>query len=111
MSILVSCIHHHHVNVHTHTSTVPLGHILTKFELQVLSGLLDAYSNEKIKEIQQFIRKKRGRDISREEIERSLREGGLTTVADELEQDLLKGKHIIVSGFKKRAHFAQKRKF
>ena len=69
-----------------------MGHILTKFELQVLSGLLDAYSNEKIKEIQQSIQKKKGGDISREEVERSLREGGLTTVADELEQNLHKGK-------------------
>ena len=92
MSILVSYIHHHHVNAHTRTSTVPLGHILTKFELQVLSGLLDAYSNEKIKEIQQSIRKKQGGDISREEVERSLRAGGLPAVANELEQNLLKGK-------------------
>ena len=76
----------------THTST---GHILTKFELQVLSGLLNAYSNEKIKEIQQSIRKKQGGDISLEEVESSLRDGGLTTVADELEQSLLKGKFTL----------------
>ena len=82
-----------HKSSHPHTSsTVPLGHILTKIELQVLSGLLDAYSNEKIKEIQQSIRKKQGGDISREEVERSLRKGGLTTIADELEQSLLKGR-------------------
>ena len=93
-SIPVSGIHHHYVNAHTLSlSTVPLDHILTKFELQVLSGLLDAYSNEKIKEIQQSIRKKQGGDISREEVERSLREGGLTAVADELEQSLLKGRY------------------
>ena len=77
---------------HPHTTTVPLGHILTKFELQVLSSLLDAYSNEKIKEIQLSIRKKQGGDISRQEVERSLRDGGLPAVADELEQSLLKGK-------------------
>ena len=77
-----------------HTSAVPLGHILTKLELTVLSGLLDAYSNEKIKEIQEYIQKKRSGDISREDVERSLRDGGLTTVADELQQNLLKGKFV-----------------
>ena len=70
-----------------------MGHILTKFELQVLSGLLDAYSNDVIKEIQQSIQKKGG-EISREEVERSLREGGLATVADELEQNLHKGELV-----------------
>ena len=74
-----------------HPCTVPLGHILTNVELQVLSGLLDAYSNEKIKEIQQSIQKKQGGNISREEVEKLLRECGLTTVADELKYDLHKG--------------------
>ena len=85
----VYCVHHHCQC--PYTSTVHLGHLLTKFELQVLSGLLNAYSNEKIKEIQQSIKKKQGGDISREEVESSLREGGLTTVADELEHNLHKG--------------------
>ena len=92
LSILDSFIYIIIMLMPTHTSTVPLGHILTNFELQVLSGLLDVYSNEKIKEIQQSIRKKQGEDISREEVESSLRAGGLPGVADELEQNLLKGK-------------------
>ena len=74
--------------------TVPSGHILTKFELQVLSGLLAAYSNEKIREILQSIHSKQGGDMSREEIEKMLRDGGLQTIAEELEQSLQKGKCI-----------------
>ena len=70
-----------------------MGHILTKFELQVLSGLLETYSNEKIKEIQRSIQKKQGGDISREEVERSLRENGQAIVADELEENLRKGEY------------------
>ena len=71
--------------------TVPSGHILTESELRVLSRLLDAYSNEKIKEIQQAIQTRQGRGISRQEVERSLREVGMMTIADELEQNLQKG--------------------
>ena len=78
-------------NVHTHPCTVPSGHILTEPELQVLSHLLAAYSNEKIKEIQQAIQEKRGRGVSRQEVERSLLEVGMMTIADELEQNIQKG--------------------
>ena len=78
-------------NVLIHPCTVPSGHILTEPELQVLSRLLAAYSSEKIKEIQQAIQKRQGRGVSRQEVERSLREVGMMTIADELEQNLQKG--------------------
>ena len=71
--------------------TVPSGHILTEPELQVLSRLLATYSNEKIKKIEQAVQKRRGKGVSRQEVERSLREVGMTTIADELEQNLQKG--------------------
>ena len=77
--------------MYMHMHAVPSGHILTKSEFQVLSRLLAAYSNDKIKEIQQAIQKKSGRSISREEVERSLRVVGMMTIADELEQNLQKG--------------------
>ena len=67
-----------------------MGHVLTKLELEVLSGMLDAYSNEKITEIKQSIQKKQGGDTSLEEVERSLQEGGLLAVADELKRNLHK---------------------
>ena len=76
---------------HTYKLLFHSGHILNKSELKVLSDLLSAYSNEKVKEIQRSLRKKRGRNILREEVERSLREGGMTTLATELEQSLQKG--------------------
>ena len=76
---------------------VPSGHVLTKLELHVLSDMLASYSNEKIKEIQQSIQNKERINISREEIERSLREGGMTAVADELERNLLKGTTLIAT--------------
>ena len=57
----------------------------------MLSRLLAAYSNEKIKEIQQAVQKRRERGVLRQEVERSLREVGMMTIADELEQNLRKG--------------------
>ena len=57
----------------------------------MLSRLLAAYSNEKIKEIQQAVQKRQRRDISRQEVERSLREVGMMTIADELKQNLQRG--------------------
>ena len=42
-----------HLTPHIHNVfAVPSGHVLTKLELQVLSDMLAAYSNEKIKAIQ-----------------------------------------------------------
>lgn len=56
---------------------------------------MDAYSNEKIKEIRESIQKKQGGEISREEVKDLLREGGMMAIANELEQILQKGEQII----------------
>ena len=70
---------------------VPSGHILTKKELQVLATLLAAYSDEKLKEIKVALQEDKGGDISREGVEESLRQNGLSTIADELKETLQKG--------------------
>ena len=86
---------HTHACTHTHTHTLhsaPLGHILTKIELQILTNVLATYSNEKLKEIQLSIQEKQDiRDISREEVEKSLRQRGLTSIADDLKDSIEKG--------------------
>ena len=64
-------------------------------ELQVLPGLLDAYSDVRIKEIQGMIRRKQDGVITREEVEGLLRQGGFTTAADELKEKLLNGTQIL----------------
>ena len=72
--------------------TVPSGHILTKIELQVLATLLATYSDEKMKEIQLSIQEKQDiSDISREEVEKTLRQSGLTSIADGLKDNIEKG--------------------
>ena len=71
--------------------TAPSGHVLLKHELIALAKLLASYSDEKLKEIKLNIQKKQGGDISREEVERSLRESGLTSIADDLKEKLEKG--------------------
>ena len=60
-------------------------------ELQVLRTLLAPYTDEKLKELQLLIQRKEG-EISREEVEKSLRQSGLTMVADRLKDDIEKGK-------------------
>ena len=71
---------------------MPSGHILTKQELQVLRTLLAPYTDEKLKELQQLIQKKQEGKISREDVEKSLRQSGLTMIADRLKDDIEKGK-------------------
>ena len=74
------------------TCTVPSGHILTKEELQVLGTMLATYSDEKLKSIQLSLQEQQEiRDISREEVERSLRQSGLAFMADRLKDDIEKG--------------------
>ena len=73
------------------STTAPSGHILLKHELVALAKLLAAYSDEKLKEIKLNVAKKKGGDISREEVERSLREIGLMSIADDLKENLEKG--------------------
>ena len=70
--------------------TAPSGQILLKHELVALAKLLAAYSDEKLKEIKLNLQKKQGGDVSREEVERSLRESGLTSIADNLKENLKK---------------------
>ena len=72
----------------------PSGHILTKQELQVLSTLLDPYTDEKLKKFQLSIQKKQhgDSDISREEVETLLRQSGQVMIADRLKDDIEKGK-------------------
>lgn len=61
-------------------------------ELQVLRTLLAPYTDEKLKELQLLIQRKQEGEISREEVEKSLRQSGLTMVADRLKDDIEKGK-------------------
>ena len=84
---------HTHAHTHTlHTYTVPSGHILTREELQVLGALLARYSDEQLKSIQLSLQEQQEiRDISREEVEKSLRQSGLASMADELKDDIEKG--------------------
>ena len=75
-----------------HTYTVPSGHILTREELQVLGALLSRFSDEKLKSIQLSLQEEQEiRDISREEVEKSLRQSGLASMADGLKDDIEKG--------------------
>ena len=68
------------------------GHILTKQELQVLRTLLAPYTDEKLKELQLLIQKKQEGELLREDVEKSLRQSGLTMIADRLKDDIEKGK-------------------
>ena len=70
---------------------MPSGHILTKQELQALSTLLAPYTDEKLKELQHSIQKKRV-NISREEVEELLRKSGLAMTANRLKSDIEKGR-------------------
>ena len=81
------------MHTHTpHTYTVPSGHILTREELQVLGALLARYSDEQLKSIQLSLQEKQEiRNISREEVEKSLRQSGLASMADGLKNDIEKG--------------------
>jgi hypothetical protein len=65
---------------------------LTKQELQVLGALLARFSDEKLKSIELTLQEEQGiRDISREEVERSLRQSGLASMADGLKDNIEKG--------------------
>ena len=60
-------------------------------EVTILRRLLAEYSDEKLKEISRLFEQKQGGDVSREEVERSLREQGMTLIADDLKQSIEKG--------------------
>ena len=88
MHVLTS---HTHTHTHTLLHTTPSGHILTKLELQVLATVLAKYTDENFKDLKHFIQEKQDEDISREEVERSLWQSGLTSIADGLKETLEKG--------------------
>ena len=76
----------------TYTCAVPSGHILTKEELQVLGAMLATHSDEQLKSIQLSLQEKQEiRDISREEVEKYLRQSGLASMADALKDNIEKG--------------------
>ena len=62
-----------------------------KSELKVLARLLAAYSDEKLKEIKASIDEMEDGAISLEEVERSLRENGLISIANSLKGNIEKG--------------------
>ena len=65
---------------------------MTKEELQVLGAMLATYSDEKIKSIQLSLQEEQEiRNISREEVEKFLRQRGLASMADRLKDDIEKG--------------------
>ena len=65
-------------------------------ELEALDKVLAAYSDEKVKEVRLSLKERRGGDISLEEIEKSLRENELTSIADDLKDNLEKSKYVTV---------------
>ena len=88
----VNTLTHAYTTHAPHTYTVPSGHILTREELRVLGALLSRFSDEKLKSIQLSLQEEQEiRDISREEVEKSLRQSGLASMADGLKDDIEKG--------------------
>ena len=57
----------------------------------MLATLLATYTDENFKDLKHSIQEKQDEDISREEVERSLRQSGLTLIADGLKEYLEKG--------------------
>ena len=58
----------------------------------MLGALLATYSEERLKDIQLSIQEEKEiRDISREEVEKSLRQSGLASIADGLKDNIEKG--------------------
>ena len=61
-------------------------------ELQVLGTLLAPYTDENLKELHLLLQKKEEGEISREKVEKLLRQSGLPMIADRLKDDIEKGK-------------------
>ena len=58
----------------------------------MLGALLSRFSDEKLKSIQLSLQEEQEiRDIAREEVEKSLRQSGLASMADRLKDDIEKG--------------------
>ena len=56
----------------------------------MLGALLAVYNDKKLKEIKVSIQEKQDGGISREEVERLLRQSGLTSITDGLKESLVK---------------------
>ena len=79
-----------HIHMHTHTA-----HILSKQELKVVSDVLAAYSDEKLRGIKQSIQERQSGSFSLEEVERSLQQSGKADVASRLREKLEKGDTLL----------------
>ena len=65
--------------------------ILTPRELKVLSTLLAAYQDEKIKEIEQSIQDGQAGNVTLAGVEETLRQSGKDVAANELRENVKKG--------------------
>ena len=77
-----------------HITTIgPSGHILNKSEMKVLCNMMEAYKSEKLIKLKLSIQEAQNQDriLSREEIEKLLRQNGLTMIADDLKESLKRG--------------------
>jgi hypothetical protein len=74
-------------------SAAPSGHVLDKLEIKVLHNMMETYKNERLKELKSSIQEAQNesRILSREEVEMTLRQNGLTMVADHLKETLKRG--------------------
>lgn len=66
----------------------------------MLTTLLTKYSDEKLKQIKLSIQERGDTGISREEIEKSLQNEGLTSIANNLKGNLEKGKVCLIESQK-----------
>ena len=76
------------VTVATYSHTA---HILSLKELKALAKLLQAFQEDKIRELRQSIDKNEAKNVSLEEVESLLRQNGKPEVASRLKEDLTKG--------------------
>ena len=71
----------------------PSGHVLDKLEIKVLHNMMETYKNERLKQLKRSIQEAQNesRVLSREEVEITLRQNGLTMIADHLKETLKRG--------------------
>ena len=74
------------VATHSH-----IAHILSSKELKALAKLLQAFQEDKIRELRQSIDKEEAKNVSLEEVESLLRQSGKAGAASRLKEDLTKG--------------------
>ena len=68
-----------------------IAHILSSKELKALAKLLQAFQEDKIRELRQSIDKNEAKNVSLEDVESLLRQSGKPEVASRLKEDLTKG--------------------